>query len=183
MDGAFAAVPVRNNNADDQSIYAPSDGVVLEIVSDVFPDGLINESQPAKRITIQTRLSDTQLQTSPITGYIVDNNLMPGLFSKWGDHPASWRAARLVNERREICFRDRFKRDVVLVQMSSKTARRLVCRLVEENFCGLVIQLVWLASLESLIFICRRVARSGLGLVNTQLPGRQYWPNLLVSRP
>ncbi len=127
-------VPDRNNDADDQTILAPCDGVVLEIESDLFPVGLDNDTQPARRITIQTRLYDAQLQTSPITGHIVDNNLMPGLFTKWGDNPDSWSAARLVNERREICLRDAFKRDVVLVQIGSKTARRLVCRLSEGKF-------------------------------------------------
>ena len=127
-------VPDRYTNVDDQTIYAPCDGMVLEIESDIFPGGLDNDLQPATRVTIQTRLNDTQLQTSPITGHIVDNNLMPGLFTKWGEHPASWQAARLVNERREIRFRDQFERDVVLVQMGSKTARQLVCRLLEGKF-------------------------------------------------
>lgn len=127
-------VPNRQTNADDQTILAPCDGVILEIVSDIFPGGPADDARPAQRITIQTRLNDLQLQTSPITGHIVDNKLLPGLFTKWGDHPASWQAARLVNERREICFRDQFDRDIVLVQMGSKTARQLICRLLEGKF-------------------------------------------------
>ena len=108
--------------------------MILEIAQDIFPDGLSNHAKPAQRITIQTRLYDAQLQTSPITGYIVENNLLPGLFESWGNHPVSWQAARLVNERREIHFCDRFNRVVVLVQMGSKTARQLVCRLLEGKF-------------------------------------------------
>ena len=127
-------VPNRHTSADDQIIYAPCDGVILEIVPDKFPDGFANDAKPAKRITIQTRLNDAQLQTSPVTGHVVDNHLLPGLFTKWGDHPASWQAARLVNERREIHFRDPFNREVVLVQMSSKTARQLTCRLLAGKF-------------------------------------------------
>ena len=54
-------VPNRYNSADDQIIYAPCDGIILEIVSDIFPDGFANDEKPAKRITIQTRLNDAQL--------------------------------------------------------------------------------------------------------------------------
>ena len=127
-------VPNRYTNADDQTIYAPCDGVILEIVSGVFPDELANYTKPTQRITIQTRLHDAQLQTSPVTGHIVENNLLPGLFESWGNHPVSWQAARLVNERREIHFCDPFSREVVLVQMGSKTARQLICRLLEGKF-------------------------------------------------
>ena len=127
-------VPNRHTNADDQTIYAPCDGVILEIVPDIFPDGFATSAKPAQRITIQTRLYDAQLQTSPITGHIVENHLLPGLFESWGNHPISWQAARLVNERREIHFRDSFNRVVVLVQMGSKTARQLICRLLEGKF-------------------------------------------------
>ena len=101
---------------------------------DNFPDDFANEEALAHRITIQTRLHDSQLQTSPITGHIVENHLLPGLFRNWGDNPTSWQAARLVNERREIHFRDPFNRDVVLVQMGSTTARQLICRLLAGKF-------------------------------------------------
>lgn len=127
-------VPNRHINANDQTIYAPCDGVILEIVPDIFPDGLANSEKPAQRITIQTRLYDTQLQTSPITGHIVENHLLPGLFESWGNNPGSWQAARLVNERREIHFCDSYNRVVVLVQIGSKTARQLICRLLEGKF-------------------------------------------------
>jgi phosphatidylserine decarboxylase len=127
-------VPNRQINADDQTIYAPCDGVILEIAQDIFPDGLATCAKPAQRITIQTRLYDTQLQTSPVTGRIVENHLLPGLFESWGNHPISWQAARLVNERREIHFCDSFNRVVVLVQMGSKTARKLICRMLEGKF-------------------------------------------------
>ena len=127
-------VPNRYTITDDQIIYAPCDGVILEIVQDIFPDGLATCAKPAQRITIQTRLYDTQLQTSPVTGRIVENHLLPGLFESWGNHPISWQAARLVNERREIHFCDPFNRVVVLVQMGSKTARQLICRMLEGKF-------------------------------------------------
>ncbi len=127
-------VPKRHTNADDRTIYAPCDGVILEIMPDMFPHGSANCPKPAQRVTIQTRLYDMQLQTSPITGHIVENHLLPGLFERWGDDSGSWEAARLVNERREIHFCDPLKRMVVLVQMGSATARRLTCRLLEGKF-------------------------------------------------
>ena len=128
-------VPGRQIGSDEETIYAPCDGVILEIETDVFPDGSVhNTLEPAQRITVRTRLSDAQLQTSPITGHVVDNHLFPGLFAKWGDDPVTWRNARLTNERREISLRDRFGRGVMLVQLGSKTARQLICRLSEGKF-------------------------------------------------
>ncbi len=125
-------VPKRQTKLNDQIIYAPCDGVILEIETDFFPDGSAHEAPgPAHRITIQTRLNDMQLQTSPVTGHVFDNHLMPGLFTKWGGSPASWQLARLTNERREIRLRDRYGRDVMVVQLGSKTARQLICRLAE----------------------------------------------------
>lgn len=128
-------LPHRQTKSDDKNIYAPCDGVILEIEADVFPDGS-NHSKPqlAQRITIQTRMNDMQTQTSPIAGHIVDNHLLPGLFASWGDNPINWQAARVKNERREIRLRDRFDRDVMLVQLGSKTARQLICRLAEGKF-------------------------------------------------
>ncbi len=128
-------LPSRQIKADDQTIYAPAYGVVLDIENDRFPDGLAgDDAAPAKRITIQTRLTDTQLQTSPITGHIVDSLLLPGLFRKWGHDSASWQAARLSNERREIRIRDAYEREIMLVQLGSKTARQLISRLAEGKF-------------------------------------------------
>ena len=128
-------LPNRQTKADNQNIYAPADGVVLDIETDQFPDNIAgNNAMPAKRITIQTRLTDTQLQTSPITGHIVENLLLPGLFCKWGFDSTSWQAARLSNERREIRIRDAYDREVMLVQIGSKTARQLICRLAEGKF-------------------------------------------------
>ncbi|MGB1900428.1 MAG: hypothetical protein ACPHOZ_04310, partial [Candidatus Puniceispirillaceae bacterium] len=49
-------LPNRKTKADDQVIYAPADGVVLDIETDQFPNGLAgDDAAPAKRITIQTR--------------------------------------------------------------------------------------------------------------------------------
>ena len=128
-------MPNRQAKADDQIIYAPADGVVLDIETDQFTDGLAGDNAaPAKRITIQTRLTDTQLQLSPITGHVIENLLLPGLFRKWGFDRTSWQAARLSNERREIRICDAYDREIMFVQLGSKTARQLVCRLAEGKF-------------------------------------------------
>jgi phosphatidylserine decarboxylase len=116
-------------------ILAPSDGIILDIQSDYFPNHQHGvDPLPALRITIMTRLSDVQAHLSPISGHVTDNVLLPGLFTKWGDKEASWQAAREINERREIRIRDKYQRDVVLVQFGSLTARQLVCRLREGKF-------------------------------------------------
>ena len=60
--------------------------------------------------------------------------LLPGLFRKWGFDRPSWQAARRSNERREIRIRDVYDREIMLVQLGSKTARQLICRLAEGKF-------------------------------------------------
>jgi hypothetical protein len=65
-------------------------------------------------------LTDTQLQTSPITGHIVENLLLPGLFRKWGFDRTSWQAARLLNERREIRIRDHMIAKSCLSSLAAK---------------------------------------------------------------
>ena len=128
-------LPNRRTKADDQIIYAPADGVVLDIEDDNFLDGLAgDDATPAKRITVNTRLTDMQLQLSPITGHIIDNLLLPGLFCKWGHDRTSWLAARRSNQRREIRIRDAYDREIMLVQLGSKSARQLICRLAEGKF-------------------------------------------------
>jgi phosphatidylserine decarboxylase len=116
-------------------VIAPADGTILDIQPDSFPgEGAGADRDPAIRITIVTRLSDAQAHLSPITGHITENLLLPGLFSAWGDTPASWRMARDVNERREIRIRDADRREVVVVQIATRTARHLVCRFAEGKF-------------------------------------------------
>ena len=61
-------LPNRQTKADDQIIYAPADGVVLDIETDNFPDGLAgDDAATANRITIPKRLTDLQLTTTPST--------------------------------------------------------------------------------------------------------------------
>ena len=79
------------------------------------------------------------MQTSPITGHLIDNCLFPGLFAPWAniDHADSyryqdtWEDARQLNERREITLRHAQGHEVVMVQLATKTARQLVSRLPE----------------------------------------------------
>ena len=116
-------------------IVAPADGVVIGVAPEPFPQHQIGAMPvPAQRITIMTRLTDMQSQLSPITGHVVDNVLLPGLFTKWGDTPASWQVARQSNERREIRLRHANGSEVVLVQLGSQTARQLVSPVPEGKF-------------------------------------------------
>lgn len=116
-------------------VIAPIDGVVMAVTADVFPGQELDaEPDDAMRITIRNRLTDVQIALSPVTGHIVENALYPGLFNSWGDSDDSWRQARDINERREICFRDERGRIVTLVQLATRTARQLVCRHNEGKF-------------------------------------------------
>ena len=120
-------------------VVAPVDGRVVQIKHCPAETGVMPLSYDALRITIRTKLSDAQMQTSPITGHLIDNCLFPGLFAPWTDidhansgrHQNSWEDVRRLNERREITLRHAQGYEVVIVQLATKTARQLVCRLAE----------------------------------------------------
>ena len=132
-------VPHRLPPMGENLIFAPADGRVVEIIQCPAQTSVMPLSYDSLRITIRTKLSDAQMQTSPITGHLVDNCLFPGLFTPWADNdhvngPAnqdSWEDIRRLNERREITFRHTNGHEVVMVQLATKTARQLVCRLSE----------------------------------------------------
>ena len=132
-------VPRRMPPSGENLVVAPVDGRVVEIKHCPAETGVMPLSYDALRITIRTKLSDVQLQTSPITGHLIDNCLFPGIFAPWSnvDHANndrdrdSWEDLRGLNERREITLRHAQGHEVVLVQLATKTARRLVCRLSE----------------------------------------------------
>jgi phosphatidylserine decarboxylase len=132
-------VPQRLPPKCENLVVAPVDGRVVQIKHCPAETGDMPLSYDALRITIRTKLSDTQMQTSPITGHLIDNCLFPGLFEPWTniDHANierdqdSWEDVRRLNERREITLRHAQGHEVVMVQLATKTARQLVCRLAE----------------------------------------------------
>ena len=132
-------VPLRLPPEGKNLVVAPVDGRVVQIKLCSAETGVMPLSQETLRITIRTRLSDTQIQTSPITGHLIDNLLLPGLFEPWKNidsdnsnrHQDSWEDVRRLNERREITLRHAQGHKVVMVQLATKTARQLVCRLAE----------------------------------------------------
>jgi phosphatidylserine decarboxylase len=132
-------VPKRLPPTGEDVVVAPVDGRIVQIKHCPADTGVMPLSYDAVRITIRTKLSDTQLQTSPITGHLIDNCLFPGLFAPWPDidhanhdrHQDSWEDVRRLNERREITLRHAQGHEVVMVQLATKTARQLVCRLSE----------------------------------------------------
>ena len=132
-------VPLRLPPEGKNLVVAPVDGRVVQIKNCSAETGVMPLSRETLRITIRTRLSDTQIQTSPITGHLTDNLLLPGLFEPWVNidtddsnrHQDSWEDVRRLNERREITLRHAQGHKVVMVQLATKTARQLVCRLAE----------------------------------------------------
>ena len=132
-------VPHRLPPQDENLVVAPVDGRVVQISHCPADTGVMPLSYDTLRITIRTKLSDTQMQTSPITGHLIDNCLFPGLFAPWTNidhansdrHQDSWEDVRRLNERREITLRHAQGHEVVMVQLATKTARQLVCRLAE----------------------------------------------------
>ena len=134
-------VPPLNENV----VVAPVDGCVVQIKHCPAQTGVMPLSYDTLRITIRTKLSDTQMQTSPITGQLIDNCLFHGLFAPWPGidyashdrHQNAWEDVRRLNERREITLRHARGHEVVMVQLATKTARQLICRLSEGKHLAL----------------------------------------------
>ncbi len=131
-------VPRRLAVSKKNVIVAPVDGCIVEIIRCDTYNGIIQKSY-SWRITIRTKLTDLQFQTSPANGYLLDNTLFPGMFNSWPgidegleiSKPNEWLDAREFNERRELTIQTGSGHIVLLVQLATKTARQLVCRLVE----------------------------------------------------
>ena len=135
-------VPLRQTPADENLVIAPADGRVVQIDKCPADTGVMPLPYDSLRITIRTRFSDAQLQTSPLTGHLTDNCLFPGLFASWPGidrelgpaGAAHWEDMRTLNERRELTLCNAAGEKVILVQLATKTARQLVCRLAEGKY-------------------------------------------------
>lgn len=132
-------VPNRHIAAPANTVVAPVDGRIVQIERCSAGSDGTQLPYDAIRITLRTRLTDAQLLCSPADGYLVDNCLLPGMFAGWpgidGDlgkiQPDTWRDARHFNERRELTIKTNSGYPVLLVQLATKTARQLVCRLAD----------------------------------------------------
>ena len=135
-------VPLRQTPTDENLVIAPADGRVVQIDNCPADTGVMPLPYDSLRITIRTRFSDAQLHTSPLTGHLTDNCLFPGLFASWPDidrehgpaGSAHWEDMRNLNERRELTLCNAAGDKVILVQLATKTARQLVCRLAEGKY-------------------------------------------------
>jgi len=117
-------LPARRIPDEAAAVLAPADGTVLEVVTGDASAPAGSDIDAAHRITIRTGLADAQLQRSPVSGRIVDNFLIPGLFRSMDDVAL----ARRDNERREITIEAEDGTRFLIVQIGTNTARQLVCR-------------------------------------------------------
>lgn len=132
-------VPCRQTPSDENFVVAPVDGRIVQLDSCPANSGVMPLPYDSLRITIRTQLTDAQLQFSPVTGHLLDNCLYPGVFASWPDidlkngltNSENWEDMRNLNERRELTLRNEAGHDVIMVQLATKTARQLVCRLAE----------------------------------------------------
>ena len=132
-------IPQRQTPSDANFVVAPVDGRIVQIDSCPANSGVMPLPYDSLRITIRTQLSDVQLQSSPVTGHLLDNCLYPGMFASWPDidlkdglaNLKNWEDMRNLNERRELTLRNEAGYDVIMVQLATRTARHLVCRLAE----------------------------------------------------
>ena len=135
-------VPLRQTPTSENLVIAPADGRIVQIDNCPADTGVMPLPYDSLRITIRTKPSDAQLHTSPLTGHLIDNCLFPGLFASWPGIDrelgpavsAHWEDMRTLNERRELTLCNAAGDKVILVQLATKTARQLVCRLAEGKY-------------------------------------------------
>ncbi|HEY7365061.1 MAG TPA: phosphatidylserine decarboxylase [Methylomirabilota bacterium] len=113
----FFRDPEREIAASANTVLAPADGTVREVVDDV--DEWVG---PAVRVSIFLSPLDVHINRAPIGGLVAETNLQRGRFL------AAWKSeASQVNERCVINFQGDTAR-VTVVQIAGMAARRIVCR-------------------------------------------------------
>ena len=114
---AFFRDPPRHTPADDESVYAAADGVVLAVDRVDEPWHLHG---PALRVVTFLSLFDVHVNRSPVAGALVRTRHIAGRFA-----PALDRAGSECNERQLLAIDGR-RGPLVVAQVAGALARRIV---------------------------------------------------------
>ena len=108
-------------------ILAPADGVVAQIGAAVPPEELDMGDDPHTRIAIYISLTDVHIQRMPASGTVTRVVHRGGAFAP--SHPQA--AGGEDNERQSVALRTASGKDVAVVQVAGRFARRIVCAATE----------------------------------------------------
>ena len=121
----FFRDPDRVTPTRDKLIVAPADGIVAQISSAIPPEELDMGDDPRLRISIYISLSDVHIHRVPATGTVVRVTHRAGAFGT--SHPQSTTSED--NERQSIWVKTASGKEIAMVQIAGRFARRIVCNL------------------------------------------------------
>lgn len=108
-------------------ILAPADGVVAQIGAAAPPEELDMGDDPQTRIAIYVSLTDVHIQRMPASGTVTRVVHRAGAFA--ASHPQG--AGGEDNERQSVALRTASGKDIAIVQVAGRFARRIVCAATE----------------------------------------------------
>ena len=108
-------------------ILAPADGTVAQIGAAVPPEELDMGDDPQTRIAIYVSLTDVHIQRMPASGTVTRVVHRAGAFA--ASHPQALGGED--NERQSVALRTASGKDIAVVQVAGRFARRIVCAATE----------------------------------------------------
>lgn len=125
----FFRDPVRIVPKADRLLLSPADGRITDIeFVDYFPSELALEGEELIKISIFLSVFDVHVNRIPVSGIVRSLLYIPGIFSN-----AFFDKASFKNERQIVLIEDEDKEKVVVVQISGLIARRVICRLSNDQ--------------------------------------------------
>ena len=121
----FFRDPDRVTPIRDKLIVAPADGIVAQVSPAVPPEELDLGDDPRLRISIYISLSDVHIHRIPVDGAVMRVSHRAGTFV--ASHPQL--PASEDNERQSISLKTSSGKEIAVVQIAGRFARRIVCDL------------------------------------------------------
>ena len=121
----FFRDPDRVTPIRDKLIVAPADGIVAQVSPAVPPEELDLGDDPRLRISIYISLSDVHIHRIPVDGAVMRVSHRAGTFV--ASHPPL--PASEDNERQSISLKTSSGKEIAVVQIAGRFARRIVCDL------------------------------------------------------
>ena len=133
----FFRDPDRVTPVRDKLIVAPADGVIAQITAAVPPEELEMGEDPLTRISTYINLTDVHIQRMPASGTVSRIVHRAGAFAssypavQSGEASGDTSEAGEDNERQSVLLRTASGKEIAVVQIAGRFARRIVCNLRE----------------------------------------------------
>ena len=133
----FFRDPDRVTPVRDKLVVAPADGVIAQITAAVPPEELDMGEDPLTRISTYISVSDVHIQRMPASGTIVRVVHRAGAFASSYPTAQSSAAAGATseagedNERQSVLLKTASGKEIAVVQIAGRFARRIVCNLTD----------------------------------------------------